>query len=312
MSKTAVLLLLFNRPNFTRKLIAEVKKYSPTRVYIHCDGPREGNYFDKKKCLEVKKIIKKMVNWKCKKKIIYQKKNLGLRDAIINGIDFFFRNEKKGIILEDSMLPSQSFFLFCNKLLKKYNHDEKISLISGWNPISNYQINESYTFSELPKIWGWATWKRSWLFFDREMKSWPQNKKKQWMRYGLKKPFFFRFYWEKIFQDTYTKKTNTWDYNLVYSNWLNNKICIIPKYNLIENQDNYKNEITTHKNNFIGHVKKNKLTFPLVHPLKLEVNKSYDCIYYNKFYNFKIFFFNIQFARIIKKFFNYCFSIFSK
>ena len=59
--------------------------------------------------------------------------------------------------------------------------DEKISLISGWNPISNYQINESYTFSELPKIWGWATWKRSWLFFDREMKSWPQNKKKQWI-----------------------------------------------------------------------------------------------------------------------------------
>ena len=55
MSKTAVLLLLFNRQNFTRKLIAEVKKYSPTRVYIHCDGPREGNYFDKKKCLEVKK-----------------------------------------------------------------------------------------------------------------------------------------------------------------------------------------------------------------------------------------------------------------
>ena len=58
-----------------------------------------------------KKIIKKMVNWKCKKKTIYQKKNLGLRDAIINRINFFFKNEKKDIIIEDSMLPSQSFFL---------------------------------------------------------------------------------------------------------------------------------------------------------------------------------------------------------
>ena len=86
--------------------------------------------FDKKKCLEVKKIIKKMVNWKCKKKTIYQKKNLGLRDAIINGIDFFFKNEKQRIILVVCILPSQSFFLFCDNLLNKYKHNKKISLLS--------------------------------------------------------------------------------------------------------------------------------------------------------------------------------------
>ena len=51
MSETAVPLLLFNRPDFTHKLIAEVKKYSPSRAYNHCDGPRVGNNFDTKKCL---------------------------------------------------------------------------------------------------------------------------------------------------------------------------------------------------------------------------------------------------------------------
>jgi hypothetical protein len=63
MSETAVPLLLFNRPDFTHKLIAEVKKYSPSRAYNHCDGPRVGNNFDTKKCLEVKKIIKKFLNY---------------------------------------------------------------------------------------------------------------------------------------------------------------------------------------------------------------------------------------------------------
>lgn len=303
MSKTAVLLLLFNRPKYTEKLIAEVQKYSPTRIYIHCDGPRKGNKRDKKKCIEVKKIINKMVDWKCKKKIIYQKKNLGLKEAVIHGIDFFFKNEKRGIILEDSMLPSRSFFLFCNKLLEKYENSNNVSLISGWNPISDCKIKESYTFSELPKIWGWATWRRSWLLLDRKMKRWPKQKKNKWMKYKLKKPFFFRFYWEKIFQDTFSNKTNTWDYNLVYSNWLSNKISIVPKCNLVINQDIDAKELTTHKNNFIDKVKKINLTFPLIHPIKLAVNRDYDNIYYNKFYNFKLFFFNIYLARIFKKIF---------
>ena len=97
----------------------------------------------------------------------FQEKNIGLRNACIAGIDFLFKNEKKGIILEDSMLPTKNFFEFCDTLLVKYKENKKVSLISGWNPISEYKIGESYTFSEHPKIWGWATWKRSWNLYEK-------------------------------------------------------------------------------------------------------------------------------------------------
>lgn len=302
MNKTPVLLLLFNRPKYTLRLIQALRKYSPKCIYIHCDGPREKNDLDKINCIKVKQIIKKYINWKCEKKIIYHEKNIGLRNSIITGINFLFLSEQKGIILEDSMLPSNSFFKFCDILLKKYEKNSNISLISGWNPIADYHYSASYFFSEHPKIWGWATWKRSWLLFDRKMISWPKNKKNKWMEKKLKKPFFFRFYWEKIFHDTYLKKTNTWDYNLVYSNWLNNKISIIPKYNLVNNQDLDEKNITTHKNNFNIKLKTKKLKFPLIHPLELKANSEFDNIFYKRFYNFKLFFFNIFFARIFKVF----------
>lgn len=303
MEKTPVLLLLFNRPKYTNFLIREIKKYSPTSIYIHCDGPRDGSALDKKKINLIKKIIKKKINWKCKKKIKFQEKNIGLRNACIAGIDFLFKNEKKGIILEDSMLPTKNFFEFCDTLLVKYKENKKVSLISGWNPISEYKIGESYTFSEHPKIWGWATWKRSWSLFDRNMNNWPKQKKIQWMKYKLKKPFFFKFYWEKIFDDSFLNKTKTWDYNMVYSNWCSNALSIVPKYNLIINQDLNAKELTTHKNNFIVKIKKKNLRFPLIHPYKIVANNNYDNIFYSKFYNFKFFFFNICLARIFKKIF---------
>jgi len=110
LKKTPVLLLLFNRPKYTLQLIKQLKKYLPTKIYIHCDGPREGNISDKKNCKRVIDIIKEKIDWNCQKNLKIQKNNLGVRDAIITGIDFLFKKENKGIILEDSMLPNKSFF----------------------------------------------------------------------------------------------------------------------------------------------------------------------------------------------------------
>ena len=98
------------------------------------------------------------------------------------------------------------------------------------------------------------------------------------MKHKLKKPFFFRFYWEKIFQDTFSEKTKTWDYNVVYSNWFNNTYSIVPKYNLVRNLD-INDKINTHKNNFKLKLQNKQLEFPLMHPKKILVNQNYDKIF---------------------------------
>jgi aminoglycoside N3'-acetyltransferase len=73
------------------------------------------------------------------------------------------------------------------------------------------------------------------------------------------KNFSLKLLWEIIFEClgkdktyifptfTFAIKNKTWDYNLVYSNWFHKTWSIIPKYNLVENQDIY-DKINTHKN----------------------------------------------------------------
>jgi hypothetical protein len=290
MFKTPILILLFNRPKYLPLLLKKLKKIKPNKIYLHCDGPRIRNNDDKKKIMIIKKIIKRDVNWKCRLVTKFQKRNLGLRQAVIHGIDFFFKNETKGIILEDSILPNDSFFNFCEKLLIRYKNERKISIISGWNPLNNFNIKDSYLFSEMPKIWGWATWRRTWVLFDRDMKSWKHLDKDNWFKNSLKKNYFFSYYWKKVFNDTYKKKNFTWDYNLVYTVWKYKSFCIIPNKNLIFNQDYFDDEITTHKNNFKFDYNTSNIKFPLIHPKKIKVNVNYDTHYYRKYYGFKFFF----------------------
>ena len=38
--KTPILLIIWRRPITTIKVIAAIRKFSPERIYVHCDGPR--------------------------------------------------------------------------------------------------------------------------------------------------------------------------------------------------------------------------------------------------------------------------------
>ncbi len=100
------------------KEFEEIKKAKPKKLYIAGDGPR--NKIEKKKTDEVRKFVLDNIDWDCKVKTLFRKKNLGCGKAVSQAITWFFKNEEMGIILEDDCLPSQSFFPFCEELLKKY------------------------------------------------------------------------------------------------------------------------------------------------------------------------------------------------
>ena len=55
----------------------------------------------------------------------YNIKNLGCRNSVRKGIDWFFKYNYFGIILEDDCLPNKSFFEFCSKINKIYKNKKK-------------------------------------------------------------------------------------------------------------------------------------------------------------------------------------------
>jgi hypothetical protein len=54
--KTAVLFLVFNKPDTTRQVFEAIRQAKPPRLYVACDGAREGNNKDRQNIIEVKKI----------------------------------------------------------------------------------------------------------------------------------------------------------------------------------------------------------------------------------------------------------------
>ena len=144
MFKTPILLITFNRPEHTRRVLTEILKQEPQELYVCQDGAREGNENDRIKCQEVRDVINELTsayavgNKQFKLHTLYQKKNLGCGPGPAAGITWFFENVEMGIIMEDDCLPSETLMAFESELLEKYKDDERISLITGTNALSKW------------------------------------------------------------------------------------------------------------------------------------------------------------------------------
>lgn len=57
---TPILLITFNRPEHTRRVLTEILKQEPQSLYVCQDGAREGNENDRIKCQEVRDVIKEL------------------------------------------------------------------------------------------------------------------------------------------------------------------------------------------------------------------------------------------------------------
>src|SRR6478609_2139677 len=187
--RTAVLLVIFNRPETTRLVFEAIRKAKPTRLYIAADGPREHVASDHKKCEEARQIVTQ-VDWDCQVHILFNQKNLNCGVGPSSAFTWFFEHEEEGIILEDDCLPSQSFFWFCQELLERYRDDTRVmhiggnNFLNGWRNDSDY----SYYFSRSGYVWGWATWRRAWNQFDFKIKHYSKARQHGFFRYYFLNP----------------------------------------------------------------------------------------------------------------------------
>lgn len=179
--KTAVLFLIFNRPDTTTKVFEKIRLIKPQRLYIASDGPRAGYDGEIEKIKKTREIATQ-IDWPCKVKTLFRDKNLGCKKGVSQAISWFFENEEQGIILEDDCVPHLDFFAFCENLLDRYSKENQVSVITG----SNFQNNKwrgdaSYYFSKYNHCWGWATWRTSWKLNDVNITFWPKFKNsKKW------------------------------------------------------------------------------------------------------------------------------------
>jgi hypothetical protein len=277
--KLPILILCYNKLNSLKRIISILKKLKYSNIYISLDGPSSDNDQNNLKVLEYVNQLKT----KKKYNIKINKYNKGCKTAVSQAITWFFKNEEKGVILEEDCIPSNSFFKFCYFLLEKYENNKKIGHISGTNPLKFYNSKHSYFFSHYGGVWGWATWRDRWSKYDVKMKEW-KNYEKFNLYFKTKNflDFILRLY---QLNKTYKNKIDTWDYQWTFSKIKNNYLSIIPSKNLITNVGfNKKAKHTFDNNNSFSFLKKFEIRFPLIHNNRFE-----HCnIFYNRVVNQRI------------------------
>ncbi len=227
-----ILILTYNRPTHLLKLARKLKKINPKKIYISCDGPK--NNFDMYQILKIKKNIK-FLNKKTRIKVNFLKKNYGIKYGPQKGIDWYFKNENLGIILEDDCIPSDFFFKYMKYLLNKYKNNKKIYAISGYNHLEKTNYGEgTYFLSNYFLCWGWGTWKKVWESSDKELYSYIKGSSFKKLKKKFQNKLEFK-YWQKTIKNVHYDKIRTWDIQFMASMWKKNSYCILPNINLVKN-----------------------------------------------------------------------------
>ncbi|CAN6134390.1 hypothetical protein MCEKH37_01185 [Methylophilaceae bacterium] len=273
--QTPVVFIIFNRPDTTLKVFNEIAKVKPKKLLVIADGPRIGKPNEAENCKKTRDIINQ-IDWPCEVLRNYSEVNLGCKRRVSSGISWAFDQVEEAIFLEDDCLPDISFFYYCEELLGRYRYDESVGVISG----DNFQFGKkrgdaSYYFSKYVHIWGWASWRRAWQYYDVDIKSWPKYKANNLLDKVHVNKHEIKF-WTDIMDSVHGGKIDTWDYQWVLAHWANDMKSIIPQVNLISNIG-FGDQATHTKNvNEFANMESKAMEFPLIHSNSLCICKEAD------------------------------------
>lgn len=273
--KIPVLIIAFNRPSLTKQVIDAIRSYKPDRLYFAVNSARENYNQEYNKVESVKSLIKE-IDWKCEVFTLFRNEHLLLKYSVSSAISWFFENEEMGIILEDDIVPDSSFFPFCEELLIRYKDNEKIGMISANNfSFGKNKIDTSYYFSIYSHIWGWASWRRAWQGYDVDMKDYQNFKKNKLLEKLFNDQNEINF-WYDMFDKVVFDNFNTWDFQWVFHNMKFKRLNIMPSVNMIENLGFGQDASHTHEAGVYKKLKKEKLKFPLLHPIEIKQDIKSD------------------------------------
>lgn len=172
MLNSPILLITFNRPEHTRRVLETILAAKLTDLYVFQDGVREGDKSDIAKCAEVKCVVEKLTkDTNVVLHTYYSDRNLGCGAGPMTGIDWFFSQVEMGIVMEDDCLPHPDFFGYCEELLERYKDDDNVRFINSTLYDNRWKCKASYDFSRYMVTGAWAGWRRTWQGFDLDLKN---------------------------------------------------------------------------------------------------------------------------------------------
>jgi len=232
-----VLVMAFNRPDHLSRLLQRLREVGSQRIFVAIDGARTHVEGEAALVDECRNLVNS-IDWTDQVMTLLQPRNLGCGNGVSTAVSWFFDQVEQGIILEDDIIPEAVFFPYCTELLNRYRDDDRVFAISGCNfvpPEAQTHSQLPYRFSQVPHIWGWATWKRSWEQHTLDISGWQKTlpPRKLWRRAG--RSVSGAAYWGSTFELLARKEVDTWDGQLVFASMVSGQLTATSNVNLIEN-----------------------------------------------------------------------------
>jgi hypothetical protein len=228
-----IVLFVYNRPQHTKQVVEALQKNPEAQasdLYIFSDGPK--NQAADEAVRAVREYLQTIKGFK-RVYIAEREANLGLAKSIISGVTDIVGKFSKIIVLEDDLVVSQYFLEYMNKALCKYQNEERIMQISAYMFPVDLKAKTDAVFLPFTTSWGWATWDRSWQYFDYVMSGYPvlQNDKK--LQYKFNLDGAYNYY--SILESQRSGDIDTWDIQWYLSVFMREGLVLHPLKSLVKN-----------------------------------------------------------------------------
>ena len=222
----ACLIIGYSRLEGTLRVADVATRNGCRKIYLSLDGTNDPKIYAIQERIEIE-FIRICEYRNSEYEIRRLSDNVGLKRAVISGIDWFFEKEEEGFILEDDLDISDSFFDYVDSVHEKFEQDSKILLISG------NQFEKSLNFvgpmlSAYPLIWGWFTNFEKWNLIKMLIKG---DKLAQ----RQKLPLNVKMFWMLGALKSRTGITNSWAVPFAEGFRFQGFRCIVPSVNLVSN-----------------------------------------------------------------------------
>ena len=278
-----ILIICYNRSQYIREQVKQIKKVKPVKIFIACDGPK--NEEDVVKVNNVRNLYLDLIDWDCEIQTNFRDENLGCYKGVKGALEWFYSINERGIIIEDDIIPTTDFFFFMEVMLDYYKNDKNIFCVSGCN--LGYDSKDIIFGSKIMNMWGWATWSDRFSEVDFSISSWQYVQNKKLYLYKRLRSDLFDYdhnwinYWIDIFNRAVNNENfSTWDYQLIYNQLVKEKLAIFPGVNLIKNLGFEQDATHTTAEN---HVAKNLPVYELNWPIEIPKEIKVDKNFYNKY-----------------------------
>lgn len=281
----SVLLIFFARPDTFEKVFEKVRAAKPKKLFLACDGPREGRADDIEKTAACKKIAEN-IDWDCEVYRRYSEVNLGCGEGPQQAITWAFSHTESLVVLEDDCVPHDSFFPYMAEMLARYKDDTRIGLLSGFNHFADWDCGPySYFYTKVgPMAGAWGSWKRVWDGYSYQIEEINDPLVKRLMREDITLPRAKKGkiqYFEKTAARLKQQENiSYWDVQFGFLKMYQSYLSIVPRFSLASNiglgDGATHSVLTENPMPTIFFAPDRYLEFPLKHPPFVICDHRYD------------------------------------